>query len=236
MRTVGIGVAALALAGCSATQSSTYAPVDEGYRRTDDGWVEPIGPTSPYGWDEFASFRFGERNMSSSVLPEGDGQLVLGLELWGAPRGAWLDLEFGFFAAAPWNGSLDDWGDSLDGFPDEEADSTEGQPFVSGTSTLEFSIGVRREFWLFDGHLRPFVSGGASAQRLRVFSAQGPEGSEDADGSLGVYAQAGVGWMFLNGGRIDVSYRWLDSESVEVAGLDTEADYDQWSIGFGFAF
>jgi hypothetical protein len=212
--------------------------VDTGFRRTSDGWVEPVGRDSPYAWDEFGAFRFGERNLlDNALLPDGDGQLVVGLELWGHPAGGWLDFEVGFWASAPWNGSLDDWADSISGYPDEEIiDPEASAPFVQGSSTLEFSVGLRKEFWLLRGHLRPFVSGGASALRARTFAAQGADGEEDSDGVLGWYGQVGVGWMFLNGSRIDVSYRTLDTGEISVGGIEGDADYDQWSVGFGFSF
>ena len=236
-------VALLALfgapSGCAAPQSDAYAPVPEGegWRRTRDDWVEPVGLDSPYSWDEFGALHFGERNLDGSFLPDGQGQFALGLELWGHPPGAWIDLEFGFWASAPWNGSLDDWGDAIDGFPDEESDPDDpGVEFVEGSSTLEFSAGLRKEFWLFGGHLRPFLAGGVSALRARVFAAQGSDGADDADGALGLYAQAGLGWMFLNGSRIGFSYRVLESEEVTLDGRVGDVDYEQWTFHLGFAF
>jgi hypothetical protein len=223
----------LALSACVQPQVA-HQPVRPPF---DSGWRTPIGTPDPDEWDEFFALHFGERNLDPDFLAEAEGQFVLGLELWGHPPGSPVDLEFGFFASAPWDGSLDDWGDALDGFPDEEQDDPRADPpFVEGTSTLEFAVGVRKEVWLWHGALRPYVSGGLSAQRVRAYEAVGAEGEDDADGVLGFYGQVGVGWCFANGSRIGLGFRFVEAGEVEVLGRRGDADSTQWTLSFGFGY
>lgn len=239
-----LATSVLALSACAAPTvvgqgSTAYAPVPEARRSPDPrdrfGWSRAPG-LSDHAWEEWFSIVFGERNLAP-FLPGGQSQLVTGIELWGAPRDAWLGFEVGLFASAPWDGSLDDWADSINGFPDEElTDPGPDTPTVAGSSTVEFSLGLRKELELFGGRLRPFVGGGLSALRTRSFEAQGANGSDDADGSLGLYGQAGFGWVFANGSRIGLAWRAFDGPEIEVAGRRGQSDYDSWSLSFGSAF
>ncbi len=244
MSTRGILLSALLATGCATPHPSqgatAYAPVPEATRpaaaQDPFGWSRAPG-LADHGWSEWFGLAFGERAFESALLPAGASQLALGVELWGRPHDAWIGLDVGLWASAPWDGSLDDWADSISGFPDEELlEPAPDTPLIEGSSSLEFSIGARRDLWLFAGRLRPYIAGGLSAMRLRTFSAQGASGDAESDGVLGVYGRVGLGWVFANGSRLGVDWRRFEGPAVEFAGQAGSPNYDQWSLSFGAAF
>lgn len=212
--------AALALVGCAATEE----------------WG--VGPVDYPGWREDGVYHLGSRDFEDEgVLLGGDDQFVMGLELYGAPEAALVSVEVGFWASASYDGSLDDWVDSINGFPDEEDDGTGPTPLtVEGSSGLELSLGVRKELLLFDGWVRPYVSGGASLLRARSFVATGAEGVEEGDTTWGWYGQAGLQLALAPNARLGVGFRAFDGETVELLGSRGQPDYTQVTFTLGFSY
>ena len=184
-----------------------------------------------YGWHQRGSILFGERNFDQSLgLGRGD-QAVAGIELIGGPPGAWVDVEVGLSGSARGR-NVSQWLDRVFGDPDFE-DLT-GDDSGLGNSSLEFSVGVQKRLLLFDGFVRPYIGGGAAAIRRRSFRVEADGVDDDFDSDLGWYTHAGIHFLWGDGIGIGIDFRRLGGTDLELEGLGTSADYDQWSLTFGF--
>lgn len=203
---------------------------------TDDG---PPRRFDPYafrhddGWDERGFLMVGERGFNSSSLNQADSQLMIGVELSGRPEGAWLDLEFGLLASANSAGPVS-WWEAVFGGSDETADA--GDTF-SGTSSTEFSLGVRKQLPKIYDLLVPYAGVGLSALRLRDWRVDS-NGFEDAtDGGLGMYGHLGVYadfQTFGSPGRLGFDLRALEGVDVDLGFGNVSASYVQWAFTFSF--
>ena len=210
-----------ALLGCACVTPEAYPP----------------GPVDYPGWREEGQLHLGTRNFSDlNLMPSGDDQFVMGVELYGAPEAALFSIEFAFWASAPYDGSLDDWFDSISGFPDEESDETTVLPTVTGSSSIEASMGLRKEFLLAGGFFRPYVSTGLSVLRARSFVASGAVGVEEGDTTWGWYGQVGVMFALSPYARVGIGLRAFEGEEVELLGVRGEPDYQQLTFTLGFSY
>ena len=100
-------------------------------------------------------------------------------------------------------------------------------------SFLETWVGGRATFG--DGPLLPYVGAGLSLVLARVEGESGGTSVSDDDTGVGLYLHAGV--LYLIGGRffVGVDARILTGASVELFGIDTDADYTQIAgvVGWG---
>ncbi|QDU66867.1 outer membrane protein [Engelhardtia mirabilis] len=198
----------------------------------------PPGPVDYPGWREDGQMHFGTRDFANTdLMPGGEDQLVMGLELYGAPEAAFLSVEFGLWTSAPYDGSLDDWFDSISGYPDEETeDPSIFVPTVEGSSSIEASLGLRKELALFDGFLRPYVSGGVSLLRARSFVATGAQGVEEGDTTWGYYGQVGLQFALTPNARVGIAWRAFEGQPVDLLGVSGRPDYRQLSFTLGFSY
>ena len=211
-------IAALACASCASL------PDDSRWRAPDD-----------HGWDERGFLMIGQRELESGFFADGDRQLVIGLELAGSPPDSLLKLEMGFWASAE-GGFGNDWLDSVFGTPNVEEDDL-GDPLdEASTSTLEFSIGARKELPLLGGALRPYVGGGLSALQVRTWELENGAFDDTTDGSLGLYGHVGIRWLFENSGSIGFDLRAAEGHDVDLGpfGGEISSDYTQWALTFSF--
>ena len=185
------------------------------------------------GWDERGMLLLGRRNFRAGSLPDGDNQFTIGVEFAGAPRGSFLELELAFFGSA--QGSFGtDWLERVFGDPnaDEIAPGIFQDEF--STSSLEISIGARKEIGLFGGALRPFVGAGLSGLQVRTFELQNGLLSDRTDGVLGFYAHAGLRYVFDGGASVGFDVRNVEAADLDLglSGQDIDGGYTQWGFLF----
>ncbi len=225
--------ALLLLAGCSGPVRVVHEPAG-GFQSDLDRAYAELDQTpynDDYTWRQRGSILFGERTFERSLGLGRADQAMAGFELIGAPPGSWVEMELGLSGSARGR-NVTQWLDRVFGEPQFE-DLAEDDSGL-GSSSLEFSMGVQKRLLRFNGSVRPYVGGGAAAIRRRSFRIQADGVDDDSDSDLGWYAHAGIHILLGDGVGIGLDFRRLGGTDLELEGLATSADYDQWSLTFGF--
>jgi hypothetical protein len=186
-----------------------------------------------HGWLERGYLHIGERNLVANNLPFNDSQLAIGLEIVGAPPKNLIEFELGLFGAANSAGP-GSWIDAVFGEPQAELLAGGGFEDAQQTSAFELSLGVRKEFGLFDNRLRPFLGLGLAGIQQRRFEIFDGNTESFSDADVAYYGQAGLRFLFSPGVSLGFTLRRLDGTDLNLGGLATSADYFQWSILFSF--
>ncbi len=213
------------LPACRVTQTGSFD-------RPPPRW-DPYAYRRDNGWEERGFLLIGERGFRDGGLNQADSQLMIGLELSGRPRGAWLDLEFGLLASANSAGPIS-WWEAVFGGADETAD---GPETYGGTSATEFSLGVRKELPKIYDLLVGYAGVGVTALRLRDWDLDGDGFQDDTDGGLGMYGHLGVYadfQTFGSPGRLGFDMRAVEGVDVDLGSGSRSADYVQWAFTFSF--
>lgn len=176
-----------------------------------DEQLDPGGRDDPVrSADNRVGLYVGQRYLDEGEWEPVDEQLALGIEYSHERPGSVIGWEAGFFH------SSDD--DDVLGFDVE-------------VSTIEFYGGVRKTFG--DGVVRPYVGGGLALITLEADIS----GVGDADDtSPAGYAHAGLAFRVSDSFHVGVDLRALFASDLDLAGIDTDADYEQLALMLGFAF
>lgn len=151
----------------------------------------------------------GQRSLDEEFQPVED-QLVLGAEFSSETQGSSVGWEIAMFSSA-------DSGSFLG--TDVEA------------STWEFSGGIHKS--LGDGNVRPYLGMGVSFVML---TAEASGFSEDDDTSVGLYAHGGLAFPLNEQFELGIDLRSLFGTEMQIAGIDTDADYWQLSMLLRWTF
>lgn len=103
-------------------------------------------------------------------------------------------------------------------------------------STLELYAGLRASAYLLDGSLRPYLAAGPSLLFTDLTAEQGGISVSDDDTSIGLYARAGITYVFGNGFGLGLDYRKLMGTDISLFDAEGDSDFDQFGITFGFSF
>jgi opacity protein-like surface antigen len=103
-------------------------------------------------------------------------------------------------------------------------------PFDVEGRTSEIYAGVHKSFGT--DVVRPYVGAGIAYINSEVEVAN----VDDDDGSAAGYAHAGINFDISPSFAIGFDFRWLFASDLEIAGVDTDADYGQLAVVLGFAF
>jgi hypothetical protein len=172
--------------------------------------VAPAEQVGSSARDNRISLYLGQRNLDEDDYSPVDEQPTFGVEFAHESAGSPVGFEVGIM------GSKDDGSDS--GF-DLEA------------STRELYAGVKKTFG--SDVVRPYVGGGLSFINSKVeVSGVG----DDDDSSLAAYLHGGVGFQVSDAIVLGVDLRFLFGSDITLAGFDTDADYAQLAVFFGFGF
>lgn len=182
------------------------------------------------GWDEWGNFLLFEREFRDRGLVGDTDHFGVGLELAGAPYGSWLAFEFGLWGSA----SEADWTNWSPVFRDLGEERIEAGE--SGSRSFEISVGVRKEYRLFDGPI--VVYGGAGAAMLQLEEAvnDGVTFDDDSDADLGLYLHWGAYVALGVHGGIGFDARFVEGTEYELRGRSISGDYAQVALVFGFWF
>ena len=172
---------------------------------------------------------YGPRYLDDPLWEPIDGDEAFGLDVtWG--RDSWpVRLAFGFSDAGDSN--LDEcntgffWGDYC---PPENIGS------ILERSIFDISVGITR-YWFPLERMEIYVGAGASF--VEISAENSPDGFVDEDESGALYAQSGLLWVIpLKESRyflhLGVDVRFLTGTSLDVFGVDVDAD--SYQIGFVF--
>lgn len=167
-------------------------------------------PTSDWR-DNRLSFYLGQRNLDEDDYDPVDEQTVFGMEYARELEDSPVGFEAGLVAS----------GDSghLSGGVD-----------VEGT-TGEIYGGLRKSFG--KGRLRPFAGVGIAYINSEVRLFGGPDVD---DSSLAAYAHAGLAFDATQHFYFGLDLRFLFGSDLELAGIDTDADYGQLALVLGMGF
>lgn len=169
----------------------------------------PIQDTSGFR-DNRISIYLGQRQLDEDEWSPVDEQPMFGLEYSRETLDSAVGFEVGIM------GSSDD-------------DDVGGVDFEVNTG--EIYGGVRKTFG--EDVLRPYVGAGISFINLEAdVSGFG----EDDDGSPAFYAHGGLAIAASEAFMIGLDLRFLIGSDLEVAGIDTDADYVQLALMIGIGF
>jgi len=213
----------LVLAAFAAACHAPARSSDDTYSREAYGW------RADDGWNEWAMVHLAQREFDDRSLPEGDNHFGLGLELAGAPYGAWLALEFGLWSSSSRAGWTR-WGEVFRGLDSDDLDigSAESRSF-------ELSLGVRKEVRPFGGPIALVAGGGVAMVQLEE-AALDIVFTEDDDADFGLYGHAGAFYEFDSPARLGVGVRGVEGTEHRLSGRDASGDYLQWSLVVSFFF
>lgn len=155
------------------------------------------------------SFLVGMRSLDEDDYEPVEDQTAVGLEYAYERPGGALGFELGVTT------SSDD--DEFMGF-DVEAD------------TFEIYGGVRKTFGR--DVVRPVIGGGLAL----IESTVEVDGFDVDDDSIAAYVHGGVGFHLAESFVLGLDARLLVGSDLEIAGVDTDADYGQAAIFLGFTF
>lgn len=111
----------------------------------------------------------------------------------------------------------------------------EGEADVEG-ETWEVFAGARKTFPLVNDRLFPYVGMGLSYIHAD-FDATLSNGSvSDDSATFGVYIRGGAYWNFVGNWHAGLDFRRLIGTEVDILGIESDADYFQAALFFGFAF
>jgi opacity protein-like surface antigen len=96
--------------------------------------------------------------------------------------------------------------------------------------TGEVYAGVRKAFG--NDTVRPYLGGGLSIIRGEVDAA----GSDDSDTSAAAYLHAGVEFLISPTFFLGLDIRGLFGSSIDMGGVNGDADYTQGAFTFGWRF
>ena len=102
-------------------------------------------------------------------------------------------------------------------------------------STFELYGGPRATAMLADGHLRPYVAAGPCVTFLGFAADSDHVDVFGDEATFGLYARAGVTWVFDGGFCVGLDYRELFGTDVEILGEDADIDFGQLALTFGVA-
>ncbi len=111
------------------------------------------------------------------------------------------------------------------------ADEGEFGAFDVEAATGEIYGGARKSCG--SGTVRPYIGGGLSFIRS-AFEVEGFDDVDDA--SLALYAHGGVRFDISPAFSLGLDLRGLFGSDLELAGVDTDADYGQFALFAGFGF
>jgi opacity protein-like surface antigen len=165
---------------------------------------------------------------SNSMEPR--GQLAIYLGARGLDQGLWSPVEdqgvFGFEYAHQDSPEGFGWEVGLTGSGDEGKFAGLD---VRGR-TGEVYGGVRKFFGT--DTVRPYLGGGLSAIRAELDVG----GSDDSDTSLAAYLHAGVEFLISPTFFLGIDIRGLFGSSIDIGGVNGDADYGQGAFTFGWRF
>jgi hypothetical protein len=114
-------------------------------------------------------------------------------------------------------------------FASRDEDDSAGVEYTG--STREASFGIRKSFGTRKA--RPYVGGGLAYVDAKV----DPSGAaSDSDGSFAGYFHFGFDVPVTPSFLLGLDIRVLHGSELEIAGLDTDADYAQVALKIGFSF
>lgn len=191
------------------------------------GCASAPAPIAPQNYAAFRSTVYldvGQRCVDSSFDPV-DDQTVVGVALDIRQPGASTGLVIGLHHS--WDGSSR----SFAGVGSVDFDS----------STTDFSVGSRWQGPTFWGALRPYA--GAGAALIFAQYSTDPEHSSPESGSdwsLGPYFDGGIEWPINDTFLVGLEYRQLlfsdMIKGISLNGDDTDANYSQIALTFGYSF
>ena len=167
------------------------------------------GPAAPPPYENRFALYLGQRSLDEDDWEPVEDQLTLGFDYSHEAAGSAIGFEVGLFAS----------GD------DEEVAGAD----VEGP-TLELSAGIRKTF-AEGSRIRPYLGAGVA-----VINAEAEVGGSDDDTSLAGYAHGGLGYQISDTFVIGVDLRVLFGSDLEIAGVDTDADYGQLALVLAVAF
>ncbi len=167
------------------------------------------GQVTPPPYENRFSLYLGQRSLDEDDWEPVEDQLAIGFDYSHEGAGSAIGFEVGLFAS----GDDDEVG----------AVDVEGQ-------TLELSAGIRKTF-AEGSRFRPYVGAG-----LAVINAEVEAGGTDDDTSLAGYAHGGLGYQISDTFLIGVDLRLLFGSDLEIAGVDTDADYGQLAVVLAVSF
>ncbi|NOT31599.1 MAG: outer membrane beta-barrel protein [Planctomycetes bacterium] len=104
---------------------------------------------------------------------------------------------------------------------------------VDVTNTfLELSLGARGVFG--DGPLFPYVGGGVALITAEVEGESGGSSVSDDDASVGLYGHGGVLYRLGVNFFVGIDARLVTGTSLEIFGIDSDADYTQIAAVLGW--
>jgi opacity protein-like surface antigen len=115
-------------------------------------------------------------------------------------------------------------------------DDTTISGFDIESRSLELYGGLRATWELAQGRLRPYLAVGPSLIHTDLSIEDGFDSDSDSDTSLGLYARAGINWVFENGFGLGLDYRKLFGTDLSLFGASGDVDFDQFGLTLGFAF
>lgn len=161
--------------------------------------------------DKRVSLYVGVRSLDEDDYEPIEDQATFGLEFSDDRRGSrMLGWEIGFMLS----------GD----------DRSAGGADVEGT-TAEVYGGLHESFGT--GTVRPYLGGGVSFIASKVDIAGV---GEDTDSSYALYMHGGVAFDVNSSLLLGIDFRLLFGSDMDIAGVETDADYGQAAVFLGFAF
>lgn len=187
------------------------------------------------------TLRYGRTHLDSDMRPFDRGEGGAIEYSYGLPRSPWR-----FFA----------------GFSQTSDDIQLDQTFTNSiTGPFESPVrfqaqigeiygGVRHEWTLAKGWVKPYFGGGVSYTQGSIKSSPPPaviqdppapsifppERIDDSDESFGGFAQAGVAFPIGDGFRLSADWRWLFLPEFDLFGEKRDAGYHFLGMGFGWRF
>lgn len=163
-----------------------------------------------------ANFLLGQRNLNDEAAFDQNG-----LDL-SSPTAFGADVDFGG----------KDWPVSLVAGIHVSADQdTDADGFEVTVAIADVAFGVNWSI-LKDGNVRPYLGGGVSTVGVAIDD----DVDDDADQSFGYWAHGGVLFRLGNRFNVGLDARVLRGTDFRVLGVDFDADYETYSLFFGFAW
>lgn len=108
--------------------------------------------------------------------------------------------------------------------------------------TLEFAVGPRLDVAFGASGIHAYIAGGLA--HISAFAGLGDDNGDffddddddDNDSSFAGYAHIGAYWRIERHFNVGIDFRILRGSDIEVFDVNTDADYDQLTLGFGYSF
>lgn len=161
-----------------------------------------------------ANFIFGTRSLSDDLWDPLDDQGVFGANVDFGKNGWPVNLEGGLYVS----------------YDDDEIFGVD----VEATIT-ELSFGVNKT-WSPHRNIHPYVGGGLTRVDAEIQVDLGGISASEDDSSIGLYGHGGVYWRIGSRFNIGGDIRIVRGTDINLAGLEGDADYEQFAILLGWGW